>query len=191
MSKNELERIWGLPSNLPYKERIDELHKLFIENSLEQKIDVEVESRDNGEKVLYPSRTRYNHYFSDGLYVREMFCAGGYFGFTAIHNLANPLFVMEGIMWCTAEDGVQKLVAPTFVLTEPGTKRMCYFSEDSVVVTVHPNPDGLTSLDEIEKKYFSATWEQYGDDIGEKVWKLVEHEEYYKTKNMNKKNKTL
>ena len=180
MSKNELQKIWDLPSSLPYKERIEELQELFIKSSLENKIDVDVESREKGEKVLYPSKTKYNHYFSDGLYVREMFCQGGYFGFTAIHNLANPLFIMKGVMWTTSEEGVQKLVAPTFVLTEPGTKRMCYFSEDSVAVTVHPNPDGLTDLEEIEKKYFSATWEQYGEETKEKVWQLLEHEDYYK-----------
>ena len=180
MSKNELEKIWELPCNLPYKEKVEELQRVFIKSSLEKKIDVEVEMKDGGERVLYPSHTKYNHYFSDGLYVREMFCAAGYFGFTAIHNLANPLFVMKGTMWCTSKDDVQELVAPTFVLTEPGTKRMCYFPEDSVVVTVHPNPDGLTDLDEIEKKYFSATWEQYGDEVVEKVWQMVEHKEYYK-----------
>ena len=178
MSKNELQKIWELPVNLPYKEKVEELQKLFIKCGEGNEVDVE--SNDNGKKVLYPSISKYNHYFSDGLYVREMFCGGGYFGFTVIHNLANPLFVMKGVMWCTSENGVQKLVAPTFVLTEPGTKRICYFPEDSIVVTVHPNPDGLNNLDEIEKKFLSTTWEEYGDDIEEKIWELVKHEEYYK-----------
>ena len=180
MSKNELEKIWGLPSNLPYKERVEELQELFVKSGVSKETDLEVETRDSGKKVLYPSVAKYNHYFSDGLYVREMFCGGGYFGFTVIHNLANPLFVMKGTMWCSSDSGVKELVAPTFVLTEPGTKRICWFPEDSIVVTVHPNPDGLTDLDEIEKKFFSTTWEQYGEDAGEKAWKLTEHKEYYK-----------
>ena len=186
MPKNELEKIWDLPSELPYRERVEEIQRIFTEKN-----ESLVEMRDDGESVLYPNSSKYNHYFSEGLYVREMFVAGGYFGFTAIHNLANPLFVMKGVMWCTTEHGVQKLVAPMFVLTEAGTKRICWFPEDSIVVTVHPNPDGLTNLDEIEKKYFSATWEQYGDDNMEKAWELVEHKEYFKKKDMNKKNKIL
>ena len=174
MSKNELEKIWDLPIDLCYRDKVEELQRIFAQSSDKE----EIESNDG--KVLYPSYSKYNHYFSDGLYVREMFCGGGYFGFTVIHNLANPLFVMKGTMWCTSENGVQKLVAPTFVLSEPGTKRICYFPEDSVVVTVHPNPDGLTDLNEIEKKFFSVTWEEYGDDIEGNIWQMLEHEDYYK-----------
>ena len=175
MSKNELAKIWDCGIDLPYKEKVEKLQQLLVDS-----FPNETDTAGDGETVVYPSQTKYNHYFSDGLYVREMFIQGGYFGFTAIHNLANPLFVMKGVMWCTTEHGVQKLVAPTFVLTEAGTKRICWFPEDSVVVTVHPNPDGLTDLDEIEKKFFSTTWEQYGEDTGEKVWQLTEHKEYYK-----------
>ena len=176
MSKNELEKIWDLPSELPYREKVEELQRVFIENNQGNGVEV----REGGTRIVYPESSKYNHFFSSGLYVREMFIAGGYFGFTGIHNLANPLFVMKGTMWSTSEDGVQKLVAPAFVLTEPGVKRICWFPEDSVVVTVHPNPDGLTDLDEIEKKFFSLNWEEYGDDTSEVDWKLFAHKEYHK-----------
>ena len=180
MSKNELEKLWNLPSELPYRERVEELERMFVGGNLEgiEKSDIEIQN--DGKDVLYPSTSKYNHYFSSGLYVREMFIGGGCFGFTGIHNLANPLFVMKGTMWCTSEAGVQKLVAPTFVLTEPGTKRICWFPEDSVVVTVHPNPDGITDLNEIEKKFFSTNWDQYGDSVDKPDWQLFEHKEYHK-----------
>ena len=175
MPKNELEKIWDLPSELPYRERVDEIQELFQNNDL----GIEVELNDGGNKAVYPSSSKYNHYFSSGLYIREMFVAADIFGFTGIHNLANPLFVMKGVMWCSSEQGVQKLVAPTFVLTEPGTKRICWFPEDSIVMTVHPNPEGLTDLDEIEKKYFSMKWEPKHDYMHED-WKLFKHKEYHK-----------
>ena len=91
MSKNELEKIWDLPSELPYRERVEELQQTLI-NAMSGDIDV----AEEGEIVVYPSQTKYNHYFSDGLYVREMFCEKGYLGFTIIHNTANPLFLMKG-----------------------------------------------------------------------------------------------
>jgi|TARA_R110000824_G_scaffold112767_5_gene262114 hypothetical protein len=187
MEKNELQKIWELPSKLPYRERVEEIQRMFTNDNK----NLGVEIRDGGEKVLYPNTSKYNHYFSDGLYVREMFIQGGYFGFTAIHNLANPLFVMKGVMWCTTEHGVQKLVAPTFVLTEAGTKRICWFPEDSVVVTVHPNPDGTTDIDKIEKQTASGTWDQYGEDKENGGWELFEHKEYHEKLNMNKTNKGL
>ena len=179
MLENELEKVWGLPSELPYRDRVEELQKQFVSGKLTNS-DAEVEVNNNGDDVLYPSFSKYNHYFSSGLYVREMFVSGGSFGFTGIHNLANPLFIMKGVMWCTSESGMQELIAPMFVLTEPGTKRICWFPEDCVVVTVHPNPDGITDLDEIEKKFFSSNWDQYGDDNKECDWQLFEHKEYYK-----------
>ena len=68
---------------------------------------------------------------------------------------------MKGIMWCTTENGVQKLTTPMFVLTEPGTKRICWFPEDAIVVTVHPNPDGITDLKEMEKQLFLYNTKEY------------------------------
>jgi len=176
MSKNELEKIWDLPSELPYRERVEELQKEFINNNK----GIQVELNDNGNKPLYPHTSKYNHYFSKGLYIREMFIGGGYFGFTGIHNLANPLFVMKGVMWCTSEQGVQKIGAPTFVLTEPGTKRICWFPEDTVVVNVLPNPKGLTDLDKIDKEFFSAKWESKHKEMNGGEWQLFEHKEYHK-----------
>ena len=184
MSKNELEKIWDLPSELPYRERVEEIQRAFINNNE----GVEVELNDGGKKPLYPSNSKYNHYFSSGLYIREMFVTGGIFGFTGIHNLANPLFVMKGVMWCTSEHGVQKLVAPTFVLTEPGTKRICWFPEDSVVINVLPNPKGLTDLDEIDKTFFSMKWEDKHNEMVGDDWQLFEHKQYHK-KIQNEKNK--
>jgi len=183
MSKNELEKIWDLPSELPYRERVEELQQTLI-NAMSGDIDV----AEEGEIVVYPSQTKYNHYFSDGLYVREMFCEKGYLGFTIIHNTANPLFLMKGMVAFSSEDGVEELTAPIFILTKPGTKRICYWIEDSIIVTVHPNPDGLTDLRDIEKKMFSSTWNQYNEDLKQDVWQMMEHKEYRKKIN-NEKNK--
>ena len=175
MSKNELEKIWDLPSELPYRERVEELQQTLI-NAMSGDIDV----AEEGEIVVYPSQTKYNHYFSDGLYVREMFCEKGYLGFTIIHNTANPLFLMKGKVAFSSEDGVEELTAPIFILTKPGTKRICYWIEDSVLVTVHPNPKGLTDLDEIEKEMFSTTWQEYDKSLKQDTWILLEHNNYYK-----------
>lgn len=176
MSKNELEKIWDYNVDLPYREKVEELQQIVLEN-LPDDVDV----ADGGNKVVYPSATKYNHYFSDGLYVREMFCKKDYFGFTVIHNTANPLFLMKGKVAFSSEDGVDELTAPMFILTKPGTKRVCYWLEDSVIVTVHPNPDGLTDLDEVEKKMFSCNWDQYNkNSIKQDVWEMMEHKKYQK-----------
>lgn len=183
MSKNELERILDLPTTLPYKERVEELQQILIDT-----LGDAIDTAEPGKRVVYPSETKYNHYFSGGLYVREMFCTKNYLGFTGIHNTANPLFLMKGKVAFSTEDGIQELTAPTFVFTSPGTKRIVLWLEDSVIVTVHPNPDGLTNLDQIEEKMFSSTWEQYNEDFGKDTWQMMEHKEYRKKKN-NEENK--
>ena len=181
MSKNELQKIWELSEDLPYREKVEELQCMVLDTA-----GTSVEHNDG--KVVYPTFTKYNHYFSDGLYVREMFCKKNALIFTVIHNTANPLFLMKGKVAFSSEDGVEELTAPTFILTKPGTKRICYWLEDSVIVTVHPNPDGLTDLEEIEKKMFSGSWEEYDEDLKQDVWVLKEHRDYFK-KTKNEKSK--
>ena len=173
MSMNELQKIWELSEDLPYREKVEELQHLISNNE-------DVGFEHNNGKVVYPTFTKYNHYFSDGLYVREMFCEKNALIFSVIHNTANPLFLMKGKVAFSGDDGVEELTAPTFILTKPGTKRVCYWLEDSIIVTVHPNPDGLTDLDEIEKKMFSCNWEEYDENLKQDVWVLMEHEDYFK-----------
>ena len=184
MSKNELECMWELSIDLPYREKVEELQEIFT-----NQIEAQVEHNDG--KVVYPTFTKYNHYFSDGLYIREMSSVKDSMFFTVIHNVANPLFLMTGKVAFSSEDGVEELVAPTFILTKPGAKRICYWIEDSVLVTVHPNPKGLTDLDEIEKEMFSTTWEEYekqDESMKQDTWVLLEHDNYFK-KLENEENK--
>tara|TARA_R100001594_G_scaffold83025_1_gene117707 strand:+ start:10 stop:582 length:573 start_codon:yes stop_codon:yes gene_type:complete len=175
MSKNKLQKIWGLPIELPYREKVEELQEFITKYGGDS-----VEICGENDYALYPSLTKYNHYFSDGLYVREMFCPKDHMVFSLIHKTANPLFLMKGKITFSSEEGVQELVAPTFVLTKPGTKRIIFILEDSVVVNVHPNPDGLTDLKEIEKKMFARSWEEYDENLEQNVWQLFEHKDYYK-----------
>ena len=197
MSKNELEKLWDYEIDIPYRQKIEDFQQILIDiHNEDSEIDGvgDVEVNEGGKKVLYPSWTKYKHYFSDGLYVREMFCPKGYLACTVIHNTANPLFMMKGTMAVSSEEGVQQLVAPSFIFSKPGTKRVCYFIEDTICVTVHPNPDGLTDLDEIEKKMFSCTWDEYDkQEFKEDVWSAVDHKKYQKKikkENMKKINKT-
>jgi len=88
MSKNELQKLWSYDIDLPYKEKVERLQEMVIEAA-----GSEVDINNNGNSVVYPQATKYNHYFSDGLYVREMFCEKDYLCFTVIHNTANPLFL--------------------------------------------------------------------------------------------------
>ena len=186
MSKNELEKLWDYSIDLPYREKVEELQRVLIDHCKNNNMDLDV--AEEGRKVVYPTETKYNHYFSNGLYIREMFCKKDYLGFTIIHNTANPLFLMKGKVAFASEDGVEELTAPMFILTKPGTKRICYWIEDCVIINVHANPDGLTDLKEMEEKLYSNTWDQYDKVSSQDTWEIMEHTEYRK-KIKNEKNK--
>jgi hypothetical protein len=165
MSKNELEKIWDNEVGLPYREKVDRLqdHFLSISNNEVEKPDFieKVEFNENGNKVLHPSWVKYKHRFTKDLYIREMYCPKDRICFSVIHKKSNPLFLLSGKLAISSEDGVKELIGPTYVLTEPGTKRVILVLEDIKVVTVHPNPDGINNLDKIEKQLFACNWEDF------------------------------
>ena len=165
MYKNELEKIWDNEVGLPYKEKVEKLQDYFlsVSNNKVDKPDFieKVEFNENGNKVLHPSWVKYKHRFTEGLYIREMYCPQGTVCFSVIHKKANPLFLLSGSIAISSEDGIKELIGPTYILTEPGTKRVILVLEDVEVVTVHPNPDGTDDLDKIEDQIFACNWEEY------------------------------
>ena len=120
------------------------------------------------------------HSFSEGIYVREMSMLKGGVVIGKIHNRSQTWFLMKGKLKIANENGTITYNAPTYVNGLAGAKRVIYALEDSVFVNVHPNPDGLTDLDEIEKKMFSCNWEEYDDNLKQDIWQIMEHQDYYK-----------
>ena len=165
MSKNELQRMWDSEIDLPYKDKVEKLQNYFlsVHNDEVGKPDFieKVEFNDNGNKVLYPSFVKYKHHFTKDLYIREMCCPKDTICFSVIHKKSNPLFLLSGKIIISLEDGLKELVGPTYVLTEPGVKRVILGLEDVVVVTVHPNPDGINNLEEIEEQLYACTWKDF------------------------------
>tara|TARA_R100000995_G_C3460528_1_gene112889 strand:- start:532 stop:1059 length:528 start_codon:yes stop_codon:yes gene_type:complete len=174
MSKNELQKIWKNEIGLPYREKVEKLQDYFFaiaKNEVEKPDFIEnVEVKDKDKKTLYPSWTKYKHYFSDGLYVREISCPKDKMLFSVIHKAANPLFLLSGKILISTEDGSEELTGPMYLLTEPGVKRVILVLEDIKVVTVHPNPTGTRNLEEIESQLFACEWEEYDMEISKDTW---------------------
>ena len=165
MDKNELQRIWDSEIDLPYREKVDKLQNYFLavsNNKVEKPDFIEkVEFNDNGNKVLHPSFVEYKHRFTKELYIREMYCPKNSICFSVIHKKSNVLFLLSGKIAISSENGIEELTGPTYVLTEPGIKRVILGLEDVVVVTVHPNPDNIKDLEKIEKQLYACTWEEF------------------------------
>lgn len=77
------------------------------------------------------------HYFSDGLYAREMFIPAGVVLVGAIHKTQHLCVISQGTINVTTDDGVKTLSAPCTFVSEPGAKRVGYAVTDTVWTTFH------------------------------------------------------
>ena len=90
------------------------------------------------------------HSWGDGCYVREWACPPGVLTVSKIHKIAHPFFVLEGDVSVMTEDGVERIKAPHYGITQPGTKRVLFTHTATRWVTVHVTDQ--TDVDEIEKE---------------------------------------
>ena len=92
-----------------------------------------------------------NHYFSDGIYVREITIPAGMVIVGKIHKHRHPNFLIKGkVMVITEQKGEEILEGPCFMMSEGGTKRALYAVTDLVWTTIHHNPTNTQDLDKIE-----------------------------------------
>jgi len=92
------------------------------------------------------------HHFLPGLYQREVFNPKGCLIITKKHKESNFSFVMRGRLLVITEDGQRTIEAPAYFKTHPGTERVLYSMEDTVFLTVHPNPSNCEDLALLEDR---------------------------------------
>lgn len=92
------------------------------------------------------------HHFNEGQYAREIFNPKGSLIVTKTHKQGNFSFIPRGRLLVISEEGQKELTGGMFFATKPGTKRFIYALEDTVFVTVHPNPDNCEDLEILESR---------------------------------------
>ena len=166
MSKNELEKIWNNTPALSWKEKINDIEEWMKEHHDGETI-IWSQPEDKT-KLIYPDCWKYKHSFGDGVYVREMRIKEGYLGFSAIHKHAYAFFLLSGTLASSKEDAVEEFIAPCYVISPRGTKRIVYAIEDCVIVTVHANPTNTKDLNEIEDANVVFSWKEYDEYLKSK-----------------------
>ncbi len=94
------------------------------------------------------------HYFSEGLYAREITIPAGVTLCGEIHKFKNLNILSKGSMLVY---GLGKVEAPFTVVSPPGTKRIAHTLEECVWTTIHATEE--TDVDKI-KAHFVAQTEQ-------------------------------
>ena len=160
MSKNKLQKMFDNTIELSYKEKVKELENYFVERDDGENI------IGTGKEIIYPEHLwEYKHSFGDGVYIREMRMKKGQLVFSAIHKHSYGFFLLEGMIASSREEGVEEFIAPCYIISPQGAKRIVYAIEDCVIVTVHANPTNTRDLDELAKINVVFTWEEYEEYI--------------------------
>ena len=164
MSKNELivKKIFQGDISIPYKERIQIVQDHMISIADNKNI------FGNGKEIIHPPILKYKHSFAEGLYLREMKMKKGQLGFSAIHKHSYGFFLLSGLLQSSKEDGVEEFIAPCYIISPQGAKRIVYAAEDCVIVTVHANPTNTQDLDELAKINVVFDWDDYEEYLKSK-----------------------
>ena len=102
-----------------------------------------------------------DHFFMDGVYIRRMTMYQGYLVIGAIHKHKHMCFLLEGHLSVASSSGVKEYVAPCYIISEPGEKRILYAHKDSYWYNTHRNPDNIKDVQELEKQIVALSYEEY------------------------------
>ena len=114
-----------LSKKLEYRKKVTELEQQL------KNVDGYIEGKDKDE--VNPLK----HTFAEGCYIREVFMPANQLIVTKIHKVEHPIFIQKGHVSILTDAGIEEIKAPYQGITKPGTKRVMYTHEDTVLITVH------------------------------------------------------
>ena len=101
------------------------------------------------------------HTFADGVYIRQMNMLKGSVVVGAIHKHLHAWFLLTGHITVATEDTTEDYIAPCYVVSTPGVKRVILANKDSIFVNIHKNPSNTKDIDELEKQIVALNYEEY------------------------------
>ena len=105
------------------------------------------------------------HAFADGVYIRQMDMVEGSAVIGAIHKHLHAWFLLTGHVTVATEGTTEDYIAPCYVVSTPGVKRVILANEDSIFVNIHKNPSNTQDIDELEKEIVALNYEEYEEYI--------------------------
>ncbi len=145
------------------REKILKLEKSMI--NIADGINVE----GDGKHVVRESKIALiKHTFADGIYVRQMDMKQGGVVVGAIHKHLHVWFLLTGHVTIATEDTTEDYIAPCYVVSTPGVKRVILANKNSIFVNIHKNPSNTKDLDVLEKEIVALNYKEYEEYINKK-----------------------
>lgn len=113
------------------------------------------------------------HYFANGVYVREVLMKKGMFVIGQVHTLEHVVIVSQGDAYVLTDSGSERITAPCTFISSPGVKRALLILEDMIFTTIHPNPENMMDLDQIEEHFAAPTYAEWEMRPESKVQVLI------------------
>jgi len=108
------------------------------------------------------------HSFADQLYLRQMNLKKDYVIVGAIHNHLHAWFLLSGEITVITENKKEHFLAPCYVVSTPGVKRVIYANKESIFVNIHKNPSNTEDLNKLEADIVSKNYQEYENYINQK-----------------------
>lgn len=105
------------------------------------------------------------HYFSHGVYARELHIPAGVTLTGEVHKFENLNILSQGDISVSTEDGIVRVQAPFTIVSPPGTKRIAYTHSDCIWTTIHGTFE--TDVDKIKDIFIAASEQEYLDYCGQ------------------------
>ena len=138
---------------------------LKLENDL-IKIADGVNVEGDGKHIVTESKIApIKHSFADGVYIRQMDMKQGSAVVGAIHKHLHVWFLLTGDITVATEDTTEDYIAPCYVVSTPGVKRVILANEDSIFVNIHKNPSNTQDIDKLEKEIVALNYKEYEEYI--------------------------
>lgn len=102
--------------------------------------------QNNVDEVIPPVT---NHFGPD-IYMRQMDAKAGTIVVSKMHSTEHFNILLKGAVSLITEDGIKTVYAGQVMLSQPGTKRIGLFHEDSSWLTIHPNFTNETNVEKLE-----------------------------------------
>tara|TARA_R110002124_G_scaffold283771_1_gene460144 strand:- start:386 stop:856 length:471 start_codon:yes stop_codon:yes gene_type:complete len=120
----------------------------------------------DGKRVMTDSKIApIKHTFADGVYIRQMDMVKESIVVGAIHKHLHVWFLLTGHVTVATEDTTEDYIAPCYVVSTPGVKRVILANEDSIFVNIHKNPSNTQDVDRLEKEIVALNYEEYEEYI--------------------------
>ena len=148
---------------------MSELQKSFrsktakLEETLRSLTDIEgiVAGTEDNPIVTDSKEIPIEHFFMDGVYVRQMTMYKGTVVVGAIHKHLHMCFLLKGHLSVASRQGVKEYIAPCFIIAEPGEQRVLYALEESLWFNTHKNPSNTSDVKQLEKEIVAASYKEY------------------------------